>query len=418
MKVAAFIARRLAFAGNNREEKGEKPFSRFIIRLSVAATIISVMVMIITLSLANGFKKTVSRKVFSFIGHIRVLEKEPGMLITSEETPIFKNDSVVSGIRQYPGVTGIHPYATRYCILKTKNEIEGVMVKGFDSTVNLSHLTPFIQQGRMITWNDSSYSREIMLSAFTAKRLQVQAGDRILVFFIRPDGSLRPDKLTITGIFKTGIEEYDKTFAIGDLKLIQRLNGWQENEISGYEIFCADYKESEQIAAGIYQSDYFPLTWNTLTARNISPNIFDWLNLQDKNTMILLIIMAVVAVINLVTCFLILVLERVKMIGILKATGATNWQVQQIFLRHALFITTRGILAGTALALSFLWLQKKTGFIRLKEEAYYVSTAEVQVEYWQVLAVGAGTLAICFLVLLVPSLLVRRIQPVRAVHFR
>ncbi|MBM3417119.1 MAG: ABC transporter permease [Bacteroidetes bacterium] len=411
MKVAGFIANRIAF-------NQQKSFSRFIIRLSAAATVISVMVMIIALSLANGFKETVSSKVFSFIGHIRVLEKEPDRAIISEETPIIKNDAVAGSIRRHPDVTGIHPYATRYAILKTKDEIEGLIVKGFDSSFGSGNLNGFIRQGRQLRYNDSTYSREIILSSITADRLKIKLNDRIFIYFIRPDGSLRPDRLTVAGIYKTGIEEYDRTFAIGDMKLIQRLNEWEPDEISGYEIFLNNYKKINRVSREIYEQDNFPVTWNTVSAWDISPNIFDWLKLQDKNTLILIAIIAIVALINLITCTLILVLERVRMIGVLKSLGATDWTVQKIFLRHAAIITLTGITMGAVLGLGLLWLQDATGFIRLKEEAYYVSTAAVKIIWWQVLAVCAGTLIVCFLILMIPSLLVRKIQPVRAVQFR
>ena len=325
---------------------------------------------------------------------------------------------VEKSIRQHPDVKSIHAYATRYAILKTKDEIEGVLIKGFDSHYDFSNLTPFLQEGRTVQFNDSSYSREIMLSTITAARLKLKLNDKILIYFIKPDGGLRPDKLTVTGIYKTGIEEYDKTFAIGDMKLIQRLNEWEPGEVAGYEIFLDDYKKIEKAANEIHELDNFPPTWNTFSASSISPNIFDWLNLQDKNTIFLLIIMAVVAVVNLITCFLILVLERVRMIGVLKSLGATDWTVQKIFLRHAAIITLTGIIIGTGLALGILWLQESTGFIRLKEEAYYLSEAAVKIIWWQVAAVCAGTLIVCFLVLMIPSLLVKKIQPVRAVQFR
>lgn len=425
MKVAGFIANRIAFH-SGRETGRPKSFSRFIIRLSTIATVISVMVMIVAISLANGFRETVSRKVFSFIGHIRVLEKQPDKAIISEETPIIRNDTVEQAIRKHPEVIAIHPYATRYAILKTRDEIEGLIIKGFGSSFGSGSLNNFILEGRPVRFNDSTYSREILLSEYTASRMNIRLNDRILIYFIKPGGELRPDKLTVTGIYKTGIEEYDKTFAIADIRLIQRLNADSEEissgaylkKIGGYEIFLKDYKSIDRVAEEIYSDNDFPITWNTVGARNISPNIFDWLGLQDKNTLILMVIIAIVAFINLITCILILVLERVRMIGILKSLGATDWTIQKIFLRHASIIALRGILIGAAAALGLLWLQQATGFIRLKEEAYYVSTAEVKIIWWQVLAICGGTLLVCFAVLTIPSLLVKRIQPVRAVQFR
>lgn len=406
---------------------GPKSFSRFIIRLSVAATIISVAVMIVTLSLANGFQETVSQKVFSFWGHIRVQERQPDRSIIAEETPIEKNDTISDEIKQNPAVESIHPFATKYAILKTKEEIEGVMVKGFDSTYDFSHLQPFIKEGRPIQFNDSTYSREIMISAYTAEQLKLKLNDKILIYFIRPDKkegaeegmpNIRPDKLTITGIYKTGIEEYDKTFAIGDIKLIQRLNDWQPNQIGGYEIFLKDYKKIDTIVNEIYELKDFPLTWNTVSVRNISPNIFDWLNMQDTTRNVLIGFMVIVAVINLITCLIILVLERIKMVGILKSLGASDWTVQKIFLHHSVIITITGIVVGAAVGLGLLYLQQATGFIKLKEEAYYMSTAAVKIVWWQIGLICAGTLVVCFAILMIPTLVVKRIQPVKAIQFR
>lgn len=376
------------------------------------------MVMIVTLSLANGFKEKVSEKVFSFWGHIRIQEKQPDKSIISEESPIIENDTLVQSIRNLAGIKSIHPFATKYAILKTRDEIEGVLLKGFDSTYDFNHLKDFIREGRAIHFNDSSYSREIMISAYTATQLRLKLSDRILIYFIRPDGRIRPDKLTVTGIYKTGIEEYDKTFAIGDIKLIQRLNDWAPDEAGGYEIFLDDPKNIDAKSNEIYDMANFPLTWNTISVRNISPNIFDWLNMQDVTRNVLIGFMIIVAVINLITCLIILVLERVRMVGILKSLGATDWTVQKIFLRHSAFITITGIVTGAVLALLLLWLQQATGFIKLKEEAYFLSTAAVKIVWWQVAAVCIGTLIVCFLVLMIPSVLVRKVQPVRAIQFR
>jgi len=376
------------------------------------------MVMIVTLSLANGFQEKVSQKVFSFLGHIRIEEKQPDKAIISEESPIIKNDALAASIKADPAIESIHPFATKYAILKTKDEIEGVLLKGLDSSYDFNHLKDFMKQGRPIHFNDSSYSREIMISAYTAEQLHLAINDKILIYFIRPDGKIRPDKLTVTGIYKVGIEEYDKTFAIGDIKLIQRLNDWQEDEVGGYEIFLKDYKIISEKADEIYAMDNFPLTWNAVSAKNISPNIFDWLNMQDTTRNVLIGFMVIVAIINLITCLIILVLERVRMIGVLKSVGATDWTVQKIFLRHSALITITGIVIGTALALGLLWLQQATGFIKLKEEAYYLSTAAVKIVWWQIGLICAGTFVVCFLVMMVPSILVRKVQPVKAIQFR
>jgi lipoprotein-releasing system permease protein len=411
LKVAGFIAKRVAF---NRQ----RSFSRFIIRLSIAATVIGVAVMIITLSFANGFQEEISQKVFSFWGHIRIQEKQPFKALIAEETPIIKNDTLVDLIKQNPNVQDIHPFATKYAILKTKEDIEGVLLKGFDPTYNFDYFKRFIKSGKPISFNDSTYSRNIMISVYTAAQLKLKVDDRILIYFIRPDGSLRPDKLTVSGIYKTGIEEYDKTFAVGDIKLIQRLNDWYADEIGGYEIFLDDYRKIDTTVQSIYNLDDFPPTWDTQGVQDISPNIFDWLNMQNTTRNVLIGSMLFVAIINLITCLLILVLERVRMIGVLKSLGAKNLTVQIIFLFHGLIITLTGVVIGTILGLGFLYLQKETGFIKLQEEAYYLSEAAVKIVWWQVLAIVVGTFVICLLILMIPSILVRKIQPVKAIQFR
>lgn len=415
LKVAGFIANRIAF-------NQQRSFSRFIIRLSIVATVISVAVMIITLAFANGFQETISQKVFSFWGHIRIQERQPYKALIAEEIPLTTNDTLMREIATLPRVRSIHPFATKYAMLKTKDEIEGLLIKGLDSTYDFEHLQPFMQSGRPIRFNDSTYSREIMLSAHTAAQLKLKVNDRVLIYFIQPDSEtgtrIRPDRLTVTGIYKTGIEEYDKTFAIGDIKLIRRLNDWQPNEAGGYEVFLTDHLQLDDDAKRIYDVEAFPVTWATQTAKDISPNIFDWLSMQDVTRNVLIGFMLIVAIINLMTCLLILVLERVRMVGILKSLGATDWIVQKIFLRHSLIITITGIIIGAAIGLGILFLQQETGFIKLKEEAYYMSEAAVKIVWWQVALICAGALLICFLVLLIPSFLVRKINPVRAIRFR
>lgn len=424
LKVAGFIANRIAFSRDKNPEK-QKPFSRFIIRLSVIATAISVAVMIITLSLVNGFQQTVSQKVFSFLGHIRIQEKEQAKAIISEETPIAKNDSLAALIRQRPDVQSIHPFSNKYALLKIKEDMEGALLKGIDKTYDTGHLEPFIRQGRFIQFSDSGYSKEVMLSQTTADKLHLKVNDKVLVYFLKPGDSLRSkvNKLSVAGIFKTGITEYDELFAIADLKLIQ----WSkeefstdnyENEIGGYEVFLEDYTQIDKAANEIYGMDDFPDTWDTMSIKKISPNIFDWLNLMNKNRDLLIGLMLIVAVINMITCLIIFVLERTKMTGVLKALGATDWTVQKIFLHHALIITVTGILIGVGLAMGLLWLQDKTGFIRLAEDAYYINKAAVKIVWWQVVIICGGTFIISLLVLLIPTWLVKRIQPVKAIQFR
>ena len=414
MKVASFIANRIAF---NRQ----RSFSRFIIRLSIVATIISVTVMIVTLAFTTGFQDAVSQKVFSFWGHIHVQLKQASKSTIAEEEQIEKNDSIVNAIKQNPEVSTIHPFATKYAMLKTKEEMEGVLFKGFDNTYDQNHFKSFLKQGRWIQFPDSGYSKEVILSTTTAEILKAKLNDSIWVYFAQPGEELvktRARKLLVCGIYKTGIDEYDKTFAISDIGLIQRLNDWKKNQIGGYEIFIKDPRKMKQVSADLYNIEQFPPTWDTKPVSELNQNIFDWLNMLNTNGYVLITIIAAVAIINLITCLIILVLERIRMVGVLKALGANDWTVQKIFLQHSTLITITGIVLGAIVGLGICWLQQKTGFIKLKEDAYYMSEAAVKIVWWHVVVICTSTLVICYLVLLIPSLIVQRVRPVKAIQFR
>lgn len=410
LNFARFIANRIAFSP-------EKSFSRFIIRLATAATVLSVTVMIVALAITNGFQYTISQKIFSFWGHIRVQHYEPGKISSAEETAIEKNDTVTSLLAAHPGIQSVNSFATKSAILKTSETIEGVLLKGVEKNYRFPQLQQFLKQGRWMQYPDSGYSNEIVLSAYTAGQLKLKINDPVFIYFIQNDGSApRARKLTLTGIYKTGIEEYDKFIALGDLRLIQRLNNWQPSEIGGYEVFLKDYRQANAINEELFND--LPTNWTSRSIQEINPNIFDWLNLQDTTIALVLVIMTIVAVLNLITCLIILVLERTRMIGILKALGASNASIQRVFLYHGSIITITGILFGNILALLLCWLQQRYGFITLQEDMYYIPKAEIKLEWWHFVLVNAGTFFVCFAILIIPTLVIRRVQPVKAIQFR
>jgi lipoprotein-releasing system permease protein len=410
LNTSFFIAKRLAFSK-------QQAFSRFIIRLSVGATAVGVAAMIITLCFVNGFQQSVAEKIYSFWGHIRVQHFEPDKSLVAEEMPITKNAAVLATIKKTAGVETVQAFATKSAVIENNKNIEGILLKGIEYSYDSTRLQPYMVEGKWINFNDSNYSKEIILSKQLASLLSIHLNDEIKIYFISSDdGTKTYRKLTVAGIYKTGIEEYDKLFAIADIRLIQKVNNWQADQIGGYEIFANDYHQADTINNVLLNE--LPTQWMSRTIQSIYPNIFDWLSIQDVNRNVIFIIMAIVAIINLITCLLILILERTKMIGVLKSIGAADNNIIQIFLYHATVIAGFGILIGFVLGTGISVLQLYTGFIKLDESSYYVAQAPILIIWWQIAAVCIATLVICYLVLIIPALLIKRINPITALQFR
>ncbi len=353
--------------------------------------------------------------MFSFWGHIRVQQNIVNRINLAEESPIPQNKNVEQYLHQVPGVVSVERYATKSAIIKFGTSIESVLLKGIDSSFNFQRMNGFLKQGKWIHFQDSGYDKAIDISTTTASELNIHCGDSILVFLFRTDGSKTARKLLVSGIFKTGIDEYDKNFALCDIRLIRKLNQWDDNQIAGYEVFLKDYTQTKTLNDEIYEG--LPQTWYSRSIQQIYPNIFDWLNLQGEIKMLLLGVMIIIASVNLITCLIILILERTKMIGMLKSLGSSNWMVQKIFLYHASYISIIGVSVGTAIGLLIGFVQMQTGWIKFNEEAYFIREAAVDIVWWQILLVDLFTVAICFITLVLPSLLIRKMNPSKAVQF-
>jgi lipoprotein-releasing system permease protein len=410
MNLPFFIARRIAF---NRSSS----FSKFIINIAIAATAISVAVMILAVALVNGFQEVIQQKIFSFWGHMHITQYQPNAGPLTEQFPFAADSAMVAKLRQIKGINTINAYATKSAIIKAEKDLEGVIFKGVDRHYNWHHLQQFLQEGSVIHYNDSSYAPEVLISVRLAKELQLKLHDPLIIYFIQGPGQPpRARKLTISGIYKTGIEEYDKTYVLGDLDLIRKLNNWEPGSIGGYEIFMDDYRELKEVGEAAYNVIPDQLFIRSIT--DIYPNIFAWLRLQNKNKAIILVIMSIVAAINMITAILILILERTNMIGIVKALGMRNTRIQEIFIAQAAYIVIAGIILGNILGIGLAILQQSTGLFKLPEESYYMSVAAISLSWWQVVLIDLGTLSLCVLVLILPSLIIRRITPVKAIQFK
>ena len=411
MGLSYHIAKRIAF---NKQQS----FSRFIIRLSVAATAVSIIAMIITLAFVNGFQEKVADKIFGFWGHIRVQKYETGKSLISEELPLTKNTAVENSLATTPGVVSYQSFATKSAVLESNTEIEGVLIKGIEKNENHTALKKFLVAGKWIQFADSLYSKETIVSDAVAKQLQIKLNDTIKVHFVSTNADAQKTyrKLVVVGFYHTGIDEYDKLFMIADINLIRRINNWEPNQIGGYEVFVDQYQHLDAISSTL--SNALPSEWMSKSIREIYPNIFDWLDIQDVNRNVVFIVMGIVALINLITCLLILMLERTNMIGLLKSMGATNWTIQKIFIVYASFITLAGVGFGLIIGVGICLLQQATGFITLDEASYYITVAPIKMIWWQVAAVCAGTSVVCFISLFLPTLLIPKVSPVKAIEFK
>ncbi len=405
-----FISRRIV---HNKE----RSFSRLIIGIARVAIALSLAVMLISTSLVNGFRATISDKVYGFWGHINIAKQS--LRNSFDDIPIQVDTVFEQQVKEIPGVTNIQVYARKAAIIKTKTAIEGVIMKGVGADFSWEQFNKYIISGNGITLTDSVVSRGALLSKNTADRLGFEVGDSVLIHIIdqKENGEYAQmfRKLRVEGIYNTGLAEFDQLFMLIDIRHIRRLNNWDAEAIGGYEVFIDDPEQLEVIEKSVDKAaDPF---WEVQTIRDIIPSVFDWLNLQRVNEWIILILMFLVALINMVTSLLILILERTNMIGILKAMGAHNKAIRRIFLLNASHIIFWGMVIGNVLGIGLCVLQQQFGIITLPEESYYVSVAPVKMDLLWIVMLNVCTFAISLVFLIIPSLIVARIRPIKAIRF-
>lgn len=406
MNFSSFVASRLTF-------QSKRTFSKLIVRIAILGITLGLGVMILSLAIVKGFKREIQGKVRGFAGDIQITKLDNNF--SYENSPFMVDSSFVAKAKALPLVKEIMPYATKPGIIKANGEIEGVVLKGVDKTYDWGIFKNTLLAGNFIDFADSAAAqKQIMISNYTASRLKLKVGDSFLMYFVQEP--MRTRKFNIVGIYNVGVEDVDKTFVIGNLAIIQRLNNWTHREAGGYEVQTNDFNKLKR--AGIDLNNILPTYLRLYTVDEIYPTIFEWLKLLDVNTQVMLILMTIVAVINMISALLIMILERTAMIGMFKALGATNWNIQSIFLYNAAYLVGVGLLLGNLLGVGLSWFQQSTHFFKLDEASYYMKFVPIELHAADVLLLNVGTLVICLLILLLPSMLVSKISPVKAIRFK
>ena len=394
--------------------KSKANFSKPIVRLGVISVALGLSVMIISVAIVTGFQKQVREKVIGFGSHIQISNFEVNS--SYEASPLNKNQPFYPFLDTIEGIRHIQVFANKAGIIKTDDQIEGVILKGVGSDYDWSFFENKITEGRHFTVTDSVKTDEVIISKSLASRLKLKLGDPLLMYFIISD-ELQPRgrKFKISGIYETGLEEFDRMYVLGDIYHIQKLNKWGDDQVGGFEVLINDFDKIEKMGELVY--NYIGYKLDSQTIKQKQPQIFEWLSLQDMNVIIIIALMVMVAGITMISTLLILILEKTNMIGTLKALGTKNKSIRKIFIYNAVYIIGKGLLWGNLIALGLCMVQIKTGIFKLNQESYYVSEVPVNLQLSHFLVINSGTLIFCTLMLVIPTYIITKISPVKAIRF-
>ena len=404
MNIEYFIAKRIAI-------KSERTFSKLIVRIAIAGVMLSLAVMILSIAIIKGFKTEIKDKVRGFIGDIQIYRFD--LNGSFEKSPFVPNDTTLNYLKNNKEIESFYPFATKPAIISANGEVEGINFKGIDSAYDWRFIQKHLVSGKILDFKDKSVN-QIMISDFTAKRLKLKAGDSFIMHFVQNPPKRK--KFKIVGIYNVGIENIDKTFLLGDIDIIRNVNDWDADQMGGIEVRVKDFAKLRQTADDVYAN--LELKLRSRSVFESTPEIFTWLSLLDVNTKVLLALMMIVGVINMVTALLIMILERTTMIGLLKAMGISDGSVMNIFLYNALYLVGIGLVLGNLLGLGLAYLQHSTHIFKLNQTNYYLSYVPMEVHALDVISLNVATIIICALVLIVPSMLVSRISPLKAIRFK
>ena len=410
MNFEFFIAKRLISAQSYKSS-----VSAPIIKIGVLAIAISTIVMLFAVAISVGLQQKIRDKAVAFNGHITISNFDTN-LSEGAQAPIKKTQLFYPEFKEVAGITHVQAVAQKFGIIRTETDFEGLFLKGVGIDYNWQYFKEFLIQGTLPNYSES-YSDEVLISEHLAKRLLFKLGDTFQMYFLKSDSSSPPSirKFKIVGIFNSGFEELDQTFLIGDLNHVQRLNRWSKDQVGQFEVFIQDYEDLEAKGLEVYAET--PSTLNAQTVKQKYPVIFDWIAIFDKNTYGIIAMMILVGVINMITALLVLILERTQMIGILKALGSRSWSIQKVFIYTASYLAITGLILGNGIGLMLLFIQKYLSPITLNPSVYYVSKAPVDINLWTILCLNLLTFTICVLVLIIPSYLIAKIAPLKAIKF-
>ena len=406
MNTSLFIAKRLYNAKENNNN-----YTRPIIRIAILAIALSVAVMILSVFILSGFKSNISNKVFGFGGHINISKFSYNQ--SYENDPINFNSEMLTEIELMDFVDNVQTYATKAGVIKKNNEILGVVLKGVDQLYNWNFFNENLISGNVPLFNDSITENSILISKNISSKMKLNVGDEMIMYFM--EKPVRVRKFIISGIYKTGLSEFDDITVIGDLKHIQKLNNWNLNQIGGYEISINNFKNIEIYTSLIDESIDYDL--KALSINDEYPQIFDWLRLQDFNVLIILILMLIVGGVNMITSLLIIILEKSRLIGMLKAIGASDWNIRHVFIYNSLQIILGGLFWGNLIAVSFSLLQIRFNFLKLDEAIYFMDFVPINIELFSLFLINLGTIIICYLILVIPSAVIAKISPAKSIKF-
>jgi len=401
-----FIAKRLV---SGKESKGF--ISRKLVNITVFGISLGLSVMLISIAVVTGFKKEITDKVIGFGSHIQIEYLDSN---TSYETkPISKNHAFLPELKKNKGIANIQPFGIKAGIMKTRDNFQGIVLKGVDNSFDWSFFKKNLIEGRLPNVNDTVIN-EILISRTLANMLQLKTGDDVALFFIQEPIKLR--RMHITGLYQTGLSDMDKIYVMANIKQVQQLNNWTTDQISGFEINIKDISDLDYIKNNIYQSVSLNLQpdGSSLRATSITEKytqMFDWLNLQNLNVVIIIVIMLLVAGFNMISGLLILILERTRMIGLLTSLGAENLSIRKIFLYQSGFLMLRGLFWGNVIGLSLLFVQEKFKLLKLDESSYFISSVPVNINILHILLLNLGTLSAILLMLTIPSMIISKISP-------